>query len=1121
MAALKDTVVAGSLRATDTLYTTTLQTTKISAPTASNGTTYGLGSNGQILKSNGSSIYWAADNDAGDTKVTQAAVGTAAGTHNILLAATAGNTSAQTTTALKGALTYTPSTKTLAVGGPLTATTGTFSSAVSGTTGTFSGTVTAGTFAANTAQSSEIDVVAQSGAGKIYLYSVAAVNGNRGIYGTNAGGTGAAILTVNQSNQISGIATITASPTITGTLTLSKTTDASGTANNSPALIVGGAATSTHLELDANEIMAKTNGTSVAPLYINNDGGLVTIGSGGLKVAGALEATGAATVNALTITNTNAVTHIKFSRTGNPSYISIPDGETLIALNGTSCSSTSNVILGMNKSNLYSTFGSDIGTSTYYWGNIYTKGYIYTKAANRYPLDIQMKNSSGNIVAEIWYDQGDNTNVTSGVYYFRQFSPNSTASATTTGYKETFNLPAVTAGLTADKNYVILTTKNMSSITTVGTITSGTWNGGKVNGLTLKANTTGFEISGGTTSKKLTVGADYTLAAACAKGVDTSIAAASTSANLPTSAAVATFVEGKKYVTSSGVTSVTISATSPVTVSATGAITTTGTRTIALADGYGDTKNPYAAKAKNLFLAGPSSGDNAAPTFRTIAAADLPAATSSALGAVKTGDGISNSSGTISVAYGTVAKTAAVGNDSRFGKVSTTLATTTKAYLLGVSTAPTATAQNLAAVSDTGVYLDTTAGSLTVSGNLTGKKFTHTTITGTGTVGVAYNATNKVNGVPALWRFNLSTATPTEGDMITITIPVAGHASGVYVSTDNGTTYKPVSTNGTAALTTHFPVGTTITLVYDADGQTNTIYPIAGAAATQNVTGGCWRVLNYYDSNTTPYGIRVYRQTSGYNADYPFLVSRTVASSIGTAGSNSSYANNVYGILWNDTTKTPTVNPSTGAVKAVSYNGLTLTAASTGFTIAGGTTSKTLTVSQNMTLKGGTLNHIAYFDANNSLVGHPTAAIQDIDKTDTSAGVSQLALGNKTLWTETDGKAGLLNLYSLGSYGTRICSDYNTTEWYTATLQAKTGTIAYIDDVATVLNCGTISSLPTTINNTKITDKMVVLNSVLSNPSAQLSNWTVTTANGSVTISGSIKGSTNVTLYLSAATQAS
>ena len=68
--------------------------------------------------------------------------------------------------------------------------------------------------------------------------------------------------------------------------------------------------------------------------------------------------------------------------------------------------------------------------------------------------------------------------------------------------------------------------------------------------LTLTAAATGFTISGGTTSKTLTVGADYTLGAACAKAVDTSIAAASTSTNLPTSKAVATFVEGKNYLTS-------------------------------------------------------------------------------------------------------------------------------------------------------------------------------------------------------------------------------------------------------------------------------------------------------------------------------------------------------------------------------------------------------------------------------------------------------------------------------------------------------------------------------------------------------------------------------------------
>lgn len=104
--------------------------------------------------------------------------------------------------------------------------------------------------------------------------------------------------------------------------------------------------------------------------------------------------------------------------------------------------------------------------------------------------------------------------------------------------------------------------------------------GGAVNGLTLSSQTTGFKISGGTTSKTLTVGADYTLAAACAKAVVTSV---DTSASLPTSKAVKDFVEGKGYVTSSGVTSITLTSGTGITVSNSGtAITSTGSRTISL-----------------------------------------------------------------------------------------------------------------------------------------------------------------------------------------------------------------------------------------------------------------------------------------------------------------------------------------------------------------------------------------------------------------------------------------------------------------------------------------------------------------------------------------------------------
>ena len=70
-----------------------------------------------------------------------------------------------------------------------------------------------------------------------------------------------------------------------GTVTLSKTTDASGTADNGPALIVGGTRTTAHMEMDSNEIQAKSDGTTPAILNLNTNGGLVAVGSGGLQPA--------------------------------------------------------------------------------------------------------------------------------------------------------------------------------------------------------------------------------------------------------------------------------------------------------------------------------------------------------------------------------------------------------------------------------------------------------------------------------------------------------------------------------------------------------------------------------------------------------------------------------------------------------------------------------------------------------------------------------------------------------------------------------------------------------------------------------------------------------------------
>ena len=66
-----------------------------------------------------------------------------------------------------------------------------------------------------------------------------------------------------------------------------------------------------------------------------------------------------------------------------------------------------------------------------------------------------------------------------------------------------------------------------------------------------------------------------------------------------------------------------------------------------------------------------------------------------------------------------------------------------------------------------------------------------------------------------------------------------------------------------------------------------------------------------------------------------------------------------------------------------------------------------------------------------------------------------------------------------------------------------------------VVNMGTITTLPVTKAVAGVTTDMVPIKATLGTPSAQTGNWTVNTNTaGSVTVSGSISGSTTLTLYL-------
>ena len=61
----------------------------------------------------------------------------------------------------------------------------------------------------------------------------------------------------------------------------------------------------------------------------------------------------------------------------------------------------------------------------------------------------------------ILYDTGDATKITTGRFHFREYGPKATAGTASTGYYEAYRLPEVsTAGLSANANYDIITTKN-------------------------------------------------------------------------------------------------------------------------------------------------------------------------------------------------------------------------------------------------------------------------------------------------------------------------------------------------------------------------------------------------------------------------------------------------------------------------------------------------------------------------------------------------------------------------------------------------------------------------------------------------------------------------------------
>ena len=137
------------------------------------------------------------------------------------------------------------------------------------------------------------------------------------------------------------------SNTLIGDLYINSSTDVGKDQNG--ALIIGNKG-GTNIGIDDNEIMARNN-SAVSTLYINNEGGAIQMGSGGLNVASTIHSTAGLLKSTL---NSNTVT--------------------IGSQNASFCHIYNSANIPFIFNNTIETTSGTLGTTTYRWGTIYGKG---------------------------------------------------------------------------------------------------------------------------------------------------------------------------------------------------------------------------------------------------------------------------------------------------------------------------------------------------------------------------------------------------------------------------------------------------------------------------------------------------------------------------------------------------------------------------------------------------------------------------------------------------------------------------------------------------------------------------------------------------------------------------
>ena len=219
---------------------------------------------------------------------------------------------------------------------------------------------------------------------------------------------------------------------------------------------------------------------------------------------------------------------------------------------------------------------------------------------------------------------------------------------------------------------------------------------------------------------------------------------------------------------------------------------------------------------------------------------------------------------------------------------------------------------------DTTSYLPTSGGTMEGRVNLPGAPL-NPGFTGTGVAARDAGSGASPRYFPATWTFNTG-FTATDGDIFFLEVPVAGHSNGVYISVDNGQHYYPAVVQTTSRLTTHYAVGNLVAFVFEADGSAASMYALNGGNDRVTVTGGVFRVFNYYDANTNTLQ-RTFRSTTNVELPVAGISTSSSATAAYSAISSGSYKD-VYAAIPNDTAKVVSLNPSTGYLtfKALTAN---------------------------------------------------------------------------------------------------------------------------------------------------------------------------------------------------------